>query len=84
MIHKTKMVLQYPSGAQQWECLTCTRSVLWQWKPRVKSIVLNEGDATVTHSGSMDSDLELEADIVEPEEKEYFDDLQAQFESQKE
>lgn len=84
MTHKTKMVLQYPSGAQQWDCLSCARSVLWQWHPRVKSIVLEEGNSGAIHSGSAHESLILESDLVDPAEKEFFGDLEAQFESQEE
>ena len=53
---------EYPSGAQRWTCYTCGREVVYQWQPKIKNVVLIEGDSTVAHSGRIGIQAPLQAE----------------------
>ncbi|GEL24316.1 hypothetical protein PSU4_32700 [Pseudonocardia sulfidoxydans NBRC 16205] len=46
-----------PSGAEEWHCPTCGRTVVVRWEPDFEQLVLVEGDPRVTHAGSSHSGL---------------------------
>lgn len=48
--HKTFLGKTFPSGAEEWDCDTCGRKVLIDWKHN-KKITLESGDESVVHSG---------------------------------
>lgn len=50
--HALDLVQNYPTGAQEWRCPTCDRHFVMHTEPTFKRIILNEGDASISHSGS--------------------------------
>ena len=53
MNEKHDMVLDkmYPSGAEEWKCLTCGRRMLISWEPKFRRTVLQAGNPNVSHGG---------------------------------
>lgn len=69
MTHKTEMRERYPSGAERWKCITCAREIVLQHYPRLKIIVLEEGNEGIDHYGSEAIEglnLDLGTDVIEP------------------
>lgn len=53
--HEMRLSQTYPSGAQEWVCLTCGRWILMHHLPeqgKLKTIVLQPGDEEANHAGS--------------------------------
>ncbi|GAY09765.1 hypothetical protein [Pseudonocardia sp. N23] len=48
-----------PSGAEEWHCPTCGRTVVVRWEPDFEQLVLVEGDTRVTHAGSRHGGITL-------------------------
>jgi len=51
----------HASGAEEWHCPACGRRMLVKWHPRFRRIVIEEGDATVAHSG-----LRVDRSVLSP------------------
>lgn len=58
-LHEMVLEKVHSSGAEEWFCSACGRSILLNWEPKFKRIVLEAGDELIPHSGSK-SDLSLE------------------------
>jgi hypothetical protein len=62
--HEMVLGTIHPSGAEEWYCPTCDRSILMQWPPRYKKVVLNRGNESVYHSGGKGG-LSIEISTIE-------------------
>ncbi|MGH8681059.1 MAG: hypothetical protein ACREVP_06080 [Burkholderiales bacterium] len=53
--HEMQLQRSYPSGAEEWHCPTCRRSLIMHHQPlqgRLKIIVLAPGDELASHHGA--------------------------------
>lgn len=53
--HEMQLQRSYPSGAEEWHCPTCSRSLIMHHEPqqgRLKIIVLTAGDELASHHGA--------------------------------
>ncbi|MBN9108233.1 MAG: hypothetical protein J0I34_05570 [Pseudonocardia sp.] len=48
-----------PSGAEEWHCPTCGRTVVVRWEPDFEQLVLVEGDTRAAHAGSRHGGVRL-------------------------
>jgi hypothetical protein len=53
--HEMVLVGRVESGAEEWRCPACGRRELLRWPPNYERVVVDEGDATVTHFGTKGS-----------------------------
>ena len=51
--HALTLRREYPSGAEEWYCAECGRTLLLQWPPNFKRIVLVAGEEQVAHAASV-------------------------------
>jgi len=51
MSHQTKLVMTYPTGAEEWFCDQCGYRFLMTWPPKYKIIVMDDGDRNAGHHG---------------------------------
>lgn len=51
-VHEMAARGRLESGEEEWCCTACARRTLIRWKPGFRLLVLDEGDTTVTHTGS--------------------------------
>lgn len=49
--HEMMLIGRTDSGAEQWQCPECGRSLLMRWPPSFESQVLEEGDPSALHQG---------------------------------
>jgi len=49
--HEMTLEKTHPSGTEEWNCPTCGRRLLVDWKPKFKKTVLKIGDEYAMHSG---------------------------------
>lgn len=61
--HMTRLETVYPSGAELWACKTCRYRFIVQWQPKMKRVVLEEGELGVLHGGSTGG-LSMSADLI--------------------
>lgn len=51
--HEMILEISHPSGMQGWYCETCGRRILLMVPPHGEMIVVEQGDSTASHSGSI-------------------------------
>jgi hypothetical protein len=66
--HHMNITQTYSTGAEEWYCPICGRMFILQMSPEYKKIVLEEGDTSVFHTGSITDPLQVEK---EPENEEH-------------
>jgi hypothetical protein len=47
----TMLMIREHEGTEEWQCPTCGRHMIVNWKPKFKRTVLQAGDPNVSHSG---------------------------------
>ena len=52
MSHEMKLIMTYPTGAEEWFCEECGRRLIMTWPPKYKRLLLDEGDQNVGHNGT--------------------------------
>ena len=54
MDQRHEMILEktFSSGDEEWQCPTCGRRMLINWRPEFKKTILNAGDDYALHSAS--------------------------------
>jgi len=51
--HEMNLEATYPSGAEEWYCPTCGRRILLRLPPNNEMIIVEPGDQSASHSGSI-------------------------------
>lgn len=65
--HTMVLVAEHEDGSQEWHCPTCGRRFIMHLSPDYKRTILEEGDSSAIHSGSMNG-LSMGPMTAQPEE----------------
>ena len=71
--HEMVLAERLPSGAEEWWCPSCGRSLVMRWPPCYEKVVLSEGDPSAVHVGGApgkpEPGVEPVVEAVEPGQK---------------
>lgn len=62
--HDMRLEAVYPSGAELWVCPICHYRFIVQWQPKMKKIVLEQGEHPAVLHGNSTGELSMSADLI--------------------